>query len=116
MRLFDFLKPRSSVNVPQPAGLMPTAQIDFSKRYDIYMMASNEERVYENIRFLGIRKFGVHSADSLDLIGMPGSYLEVEASDGAVLMLASYSIQMICEHGTKPAFRVLRRWPDPWEG
>ena len=113
MGLFSFRKPTPVVIPPVPPSPMPVLQVDLSKRYDIYIMMAQEERVFENVRFLGIRKFDNYPGFG---IGVPGTYLEVEADDGSIMLLASGGIQVICDHGAKANFRVLRRWPDPWEG
>ncbi len=112
MGLFSFRRPEPTVvSAPLPNSL-PVSQVDLTKRYDVYIMMAHEERVFENVRVLGIRKFDGYPGYG---IGMPGTYLEVEAEDGTVLLLAAGGIQILCEHGSKANFRVLRRWPDPWE-
>jgi hypothetical protein len=38
-------------------------------------------------------------------------YLEIEALDGRKFMIPTYGIQMICEHGVQPVYKVLRKRP-----
>ena len=39
-----------------------------------------------------------------------GGFLEIEARDGSRLLIPSFGIQLLCEHGTRPEFKVTRRW------
>jgi hypothetical protein len=89
---------------------MPIAQVDLSKRYDVYCYEGNHEVLYENIRFLGIR--------TLDRItefssGLVGGFLEIEAVDGSRCLIQNLGIRLFCEHGTQPLFRVLRHRRNP---
>ena len=106
MSLFNFRKPPQSQPAPEPTTLIPVSQIDLSKRYDVYYLASNEERVYENIKFVGMRTFDRVTEPPFVLSG----YLEIETADGARMMLPTFGIQLLCEHGTKTAYKVVRRW------
>ena len=87
-----------------PAGSLPVSQIDTTKRYDVYWSGSLEERVYENVRLVGIRTIDRPSEFSPGL----GGFVEVETADGTVLLLTQFGIQLICEHGKTPAYRVVR--------
>ena len=106
MGLFKSDKP--SLFTPVVTGL-PVTQIDLSKRYDIYSMSlRNEERLYENVRIVGIRTLDrVHEFSSTLL----GGFLEIEPGEGPTLLIPSTGIQMICEHGQKPVYTVVRSWP-----
>jgi hypothetical protein len=42
--------------------------------------------------------------------GSFGNYLEIETIFGSRMLITSYGIHLICEHGTKPAFKVFRSW------
>jgi hypothetical protein len=110
MGFFDFGKPKSEP-APPPRTESPIliSQIDLSKRYDIYCTQGNEDRVYEDVRLVGIRSL----EPPRDY--MSGSFVELEAADGSRILISQYGIQMICEHGTQPKFRVLRCWGAPWE-
>ncbi len=88
------------------AGAIPVAQIDLSKRYDLYFHSHGEDRLYENVKILGIRTF--ESKKSSYGFSSIGGFLEVEASNGARMMIPHLRLQMICEHGSKPAYTVLR--------
>ena len=63
--------------------------------------------LYENVRFLGIRTFDAITEFSSGLVN---GYLEIEAIDGLRLLIPQYGIQLMCEHGAEPAYRLLRRW------
>ena len=79
---------------------------DLTARYDFYVNLVGEERLYENVKVIGIRTF-----DRIDQFhsGTIGGLLEIEAVDGARMMIPQYGIQLICQHGAQPNFRVLRR-------
>jgi hypothetical protein len=91
----------------EQSGRVPVSQFDTEKRYDVYCAVSSEERLYEDVRFVGIRTFDRITEFSSGLVG---GFLEIEAVDRTRLLIPSYGIQLICEHGIQPAFRVLRRW------
>jgi len=80
--------------------------IDLSKRYDLYCSTPSEDRLYENVRIVAIRTFEPKRNEyQLALIG---GYLEIEAENGARMMVPHIRMYMICEHGSKPAYKVLR--------
>ncbi len=101
-------QPPGSDQVPMTG--IPVAQVDLGKRYDVYYEAANEERLYEDVRFLGVRTFDRLNEYSSGLVC---GYLEVETAEGSRLLLRSYGIHLICEHGTRPVFQVLRSWGGP---
>ena len=107
MGLFDSKKPA----VPQhgeSANQIPINQFDLAKRYDVYSTEFNHDRVYENVRFIGVRTFDrIHEYTSPAF-----GFLEIEAADGSQFLIPTFNIRMICEHGTKPIFKVLRRRRD----
>src|SRR5262249_43302482 len=41
----------------EPTGKIPISQVDLSKRYDVYYTDIGHDRLYENVRFVGIRTF-----------------------------------------------------------
>jgi hypothetical protein len=41
-----------------------------------------------------------------------GDFLEIESADGTRSFLPKFGIQLVCEHGARPAFKVLRRRHD----
>jgi hypothetical protein len=111
MGLFDFLKSHSgqspSSSQPQREEQIPIAQVDLSKRYDVYCFVGYEDRLYRNIRFVCIRTFEkMPSHASFPLC----AYFEIEAVDGARMLISTYNIQLICEHGVEPVFETLRIW------
>ena len=87
------------------ANQIPIAQVDLSKRYDVYCTDFNHDRLYEDVRFDGIRTFDRISEFSSGLVG---GFLEIEAVDGSRWLIPNFGIRLICEHGTQPVFRVLR--------
>ena len=97
----------------QAPSLIPVAQIDPSKRYDVYCVVANEERLYENVKFLSIQCFD-RPPDYIH--GVVGGYLEIEAEDGSKMLIPHYGIQLLCEHGTEPVYHVLRRWGPQEQG
>lgn len=90
---------------------VPLTHLDVSKRYDAYCIVAGEERVYENVSFVGIRTLeGIH-----EFLSPTSAYLEIEAIDGTRMLIPSFGIQLLCEHGAEPVYRVLRRRGDGWE-
>jgi hypothetical protein len=87
------------------AGLQ-VSQLDLEKRYDIYHCVPHEERLYENVKLVGLRSMR-EQAERLSGIG---SFLEIETLFGSRMFISTYGIHLICEHGTKPMFKVFRSW------
>ena len=103
MGLFNSKKP----DVPhheEPATQIPINQVDFTKRYDVYIIERNHDRVYENVRIIGIRTF----ERIREYISPVSGFLEVEAVDGTQFLLPTFNIRIISEHGVTPKFKVLR--------
>jgi len=92
---------------PQRQSDIPVRQIDLSKRYDVYESHIGEDRIYENVRFVGIRTFEPIGGFGA---GVVGGYLEIEAANGAQFMIPNHCVQFICEHGVQPTYRTLRVW------
>jgi hypothetical protein len=86
---------------------LPVAQVDTAKRYDVYCALAGEERVYEDVRFVGVRTFDRVSDYTPSFIN---GFLEIETADGARVLIPNFGIQMICEHGVPPAYKVVRQW------
>jgi hypothetical protein len=110
MGLFNSRKPQVPPSRPEHSNQIPIAPIDLSKRYDVYCTELDHDRLYEDVRFVGIRTFDRGQEFSAGLIE---GFLEIEAVDGSRWMIPSFGIRMICEHGTKPVFKVLRRRRNP---
>ncbi len=90
----------------EPDSPIPVTVLDLSKRYDLYCTTPTEERLYNNVKILGIRTFEKKKQElGMSLIG---GYLEIEADNGTRMMIPSLGIYMICEHGSKPVYKVLR--------
>jgi hypothetical protein len=93
-----------------PDGPIPITPIDLSKRYDIYCSFVTEDRLYEDVRIAGIRTFARETKFSSGLIG---GYIEIEARDGTRVMIPHIHIRILCEHGSQPAYKVLRSRMQP---
>ena len=105
MGLFSYGQPKTPPPLPVAANQIPITQVDFSKRYDVYCSDLDHDKLYENIRFVGIRTFDRITEFS----GLVNGYLEIEAADGSRWFIPTFGIQLICEHGTRPVYKVLRR-------
>lgn len=108
MGLFNSRQPKASPTHVEPASQIPVAQIDLSKRYDVYCTDVGCDRLYENVSFVGIRTIN-RVKDSYSFVD---GFLEIESADGSRCLIPRYGIQLICEHGTQPPFKVLRRRRD----
>ena len=92
---------------------VPVTPFDITKRYDIYYSLVHEERLYENVKVTGIRTFDRVTRFSSGAIG---GLLEIEAANGARMMIPQFGIKMICEHGAQPTYKVLSRLRPPDDG
>jgi hypothetical protein len=63
------------VSQEKQAGLKGS-QLDLEKRYDIYHCVPHEERLYENVKLVGLRTF----EDTSGHVRPFGNYLEIEPS------------------------------------
>jgi hypothetical protein len=108
MGLFSARNPSSPSPTPDgaPGDSIPLLPIDRGKRYDVYCSVAGEERVYEDVRFVALRQFEPVTRYSSGF----GSYLEIEFANGARVLIPSFGIQILCERGVEPAYRVLRQW------
>lgn len=109
MGLFDFVKPKPLPRwPPESSSQIPVEQFDIDKRYDLYCTIYDKEnriRLYENVRLVGIRTFDRISEFSS---GVACGFLEIETPNGSRMAIPNFGIQMICEHGTKPTYRILK--------
>lgn len=91
---------------PEPDSPIPVSVFDLSKRYDLYCSTPSEDRLYGNVKIIGIRTFEKKKQDfGMALIG---GYLEIETDNGARMMIPHLRLYMICEHGSQPDYKVLR--------
>jgi hypothetical protein len=88
---------------------IPVAPVDLSKRYDVYCTDVGHDRLYEDVRFVGIRTFDRVTEFSSGLVG---GYLEIEAADGSRCLIPSFGVRLICEHGARPLCKILRHRRD----
>ena len=104
MNLFQVLP--GSPPSPEPDSPLPFEIFDLSKRYDIYCSMPGEDRLYENVKIIGIRTFEKTNSD----FGRSsiGGYLEIESENGAHMMIQHVRINLICKHGSAPQFKVLK--------
>jgi hypothetical protein len=80
--------------------------LDLEKRYDIYQCAHREERLYENVKLIGLRNW----QKSTQYESVFGCFLEIETLYGLKMLISTVGTNLICEHGTKPMFKVFRSW------
>ena len=97
---------RGLVPSPEPDGSIPITTFDLSKRYDLYCSTPSEDRLYEDVKILGIRTFERKKHEYAT--ALIGGYLEIEAQSGTRMMIPHLRMYMICEHGSQPAYKVLR--------
>jgi len=93
--------------IPQPESSIPVSVIDLSKRYDIYCYVASEERLYEDVSIVGIRTF--QAPNNQFSTALIGGHIEIEARNGTRMMIPHIRIYMVCEHGSRPAYKVLRQ-------
>lgn len=90
---------------PELDGPIPVTVIDLSVRYDIYTARAFDDRLYEDVRIVGIKTF--EQKDARFGTALLGGYLEIEARNGVRMMIPSMGIYMICQHGSLPEYKVL---------
>lgn len=112
MSLFKATKAKES-DTPESDGSVPVAHFDVTQRYDFYCSLGMEERLYQNVRLTGIRTFDRITEFSSGAIT---GFFEVEAVNGVRMMIPQHSIQMICQVGVQPAYKVLRSFPPSSDG
>lgn len=109
-----FRGPKNSEPPPQAATGLPVELLDITKRYDIYCRAATEYRIYENVRFVSIRT--LEPSKHQFATALIGGYLEIEDPNGSKLMIPHIHIDIICEYGTHPAYKLLPRQKATSEG
>lgn len=92
--------------IPEPGSLIPVTLLELSKRYDIYFYLPSEDRLYEDVKIVGIRTFEPKKNEFAT--ALIAGYIEIEAPNGTRMMIPHIHIYMICEHGAQPAYTVLR--------
>jgi hypothetical protein len=105
MSLFNKPRGGSPLSPEPPDGVIPITAVDLSKRYDLYCTTLGEDRLYEDVRILGIRTFERMRQYSSGLIG---GYLEIETRDGTRMMISHHQLRTICEHGVQPKYKILK--------
>lgn len=79
-----------------PENAEPPAQIDTSKRYDIYCREHHEKNlvVYRNAIFKG--RPMLMNTNQFDFMS---EYLQIEQDNGQTVYLSRMSVVKFCEHG-----------------
>jgi hypothetical protein len=95
---------------------IPILPFDAGQRYDLYCWVVSEQRLYENVKIVAIRTF-----DKIDKVSAfssaIGGLFEIEAQNGAKMMIPRHGINLICKHGDRPVYKVVgRRLPPGNEG
>ena len=101
-----FKNPRGESPGLPPDGSIPVTEFDLSKRYDLYCSIPSEDRLYEDVRIVGIQTFERKKHDYAT--ALIGGYLEIEAQNGTRMMIPNIRMYMIREHGSQPSYKVLR--------
>ena len=84
---------------PWEAKLPP---VDVDRRYDVYYRLTDDKAlIYRNIKFKEKR-----SLPSEGRHGLTDDFWLVEQEDGSELYLASFSMMLFCESGTKPRYEI----------
>ena len=90
--------------IEQPSeSPIPITHFELERRYDLYCSLATEQRLYQNVKLVGIRTFDRISQHSS---GALGGLLEIEAANGTRMMIPQFGIQMICEHGAEPTYKL----------
>lgn len=76
---------------PKPSEREP---IDITRRYDVYCSEGDQEIVYRNVLFKGIKTlFKDREFDPF------ADYMELEQADGQIIFISRAAIRKFCEHG-----------------
>lgn len=107
----SLFKPQKPVlpSFPEPKVIednIPVVQFDLSKRYDLYCCIYDENRIYENVKIIGLRTLERRTEFSS---GTLGAYLEVEAADGTRCFVPQFHISSMCEHGAPLVYQVIKK-------
>jgi len=73
------------------------AKVDTSVRYDVYCREGEQQVVYRNIVFKGVKT--LFQKSEYDVFS---EYLEIEQADGKTVLIARSSVIKFCEHGLTP--------------
>ena len=85
---------------------IPIAQFDLSKRYDIYCSSHSEDRLYEDVKIVGMRTLERRTEFSSGAIG---GYVEIESANGTRAFIPQFHVSILCEHGAPLIDKVVRR-------
>jgi hypothetical protein len=91
--------PNDTVMPQKPKTLISQREpVDTSKRYDVYCREGDQEAVYRNTLFKGVKT--LFSQTEYDIFS---AYMELEQADGQMIFVQRSSVIKFCEHGITPA-------------
>ena len=76
--------------------------VDISKRYDVYCQEGNQQVVYRNALFKGVKT--LFQKEDSDLWA---EYMELEQADGQTVFVSRSSVIKFCEHGETPGSEMV---------
>jgi ATP-dependent Clp protease ATP-binding subunit ClpA len=76
--------------------------VDISKRYDVYCQEGNQQVVYRNALFKGVKTF--FQKEDSDLWA---EYMELEQAVGQTVFVSRSSVIKFCEHGKTPGSEMV---------
>jgi hypothetical protein len=88
-----------------PLSLSTTISRSVAWIIRLYCCIPSEDRLYEDVRIVGIKTFESKKNDFMT--ALIGGYIEIEAHNGARMMIPHIRVYMICEHDAQPAYKVL---------
>lgn len=93
----NYFPAQKDVAMKEETTLSPNDKIDLSKRYDVYCAEGNEQVVYRNVLFKGVKKLLPQSGYD------PFSdFMQLELADGEAIFVARRSVLKFCKHGSTP--------------
>jgi ATP-dependent Clp protease ATP-binding subunit ClpA len=95
----NYLPPRAETAMSQKPELQKAqAQtVDVSKRYDVYCREGDQQVVYRNALFRGVKQLLPQTE-----YDVWSDYIELEQAAGGSIFISRSSIVKFCEHGTAP--------------
>ncbi len=72
-------------------------KVDISKRYDVHCREGDQQVVYRNVLFKGVKTLFQRREDDVF-----SEYIEVEQADGKTILIVRSSVIKFCEHGITP--------------
>jgi ATP-dependent Clp protease ATP-binding subunit ClpA len=92
-------QPEESVTPPRPKPPKSEREpVDISRRYDVYSGERDQQVIYRNVLFKGVRT--LFAKTEYDVVS---EYLELEQVDGQTIFIARAWVIKFCEHGNTPS-------------